>query len=857
MSEYEFENALKECSLLEFSQRLEISVSELQAMLSDIKFCDGVNNSKGHWESALLDFWIEAPKFSPAPDLNQLPHYEKLETWRNYAGAQGRSKPKKNGRINPTIDDYFPWKDLNKSKGWEILSGEIFYDQKNFEEYVEAFIRLHNEREADDWASYHRLLTSYIGVNEDGTIPDDRKTKSCLRAIMLGYLKTYEVVSGGNCLSCNSCVPDENFEKYTMEQRRKVVVKIGPETERLLDEAELFAERFPEETLIDELFIAIQKEQKEGRSLIQYVEGWSGRLLQDTPDHRSALIIRIKAMSEGFFEMQSQEFIGNAKRLVRLATDVHIAPTIWQLISESHKILPDEPDIYRIQIQLRDRLNKLNGIEESIKKLIKLLPNNLTNRPELVELYTRLEKMYTIAGVLEDLVKHQYCLTRLARLSTNTRQAINFYKPVIYTWEWEDILSEVNTCYGETDISAIIGVLLSWINQADNIVFQQRLDCVINYLEDNWLLVEEMTPYDAQLFVELIGFPSLDPYPKLLAYLSSSLLTHHPEKPKPAFKAALNALLKGESLSSEVLQIMTPLLLKHEEILERHESQLLFSNFAELFLPVNSDELEQWLIIFPIKFYCNADSRVQVHLLQSICQIKGPLSPVMYNELEKIIITNLQQQEVELSIHENWMLICNKSSEFTRRYVKRCLSLDVARPEFAELAFEVLLEMSDLHIHRKDLSILLEDIYAKKIKSASQRIVLSAEFFSTMRAYTNGDNILRSPTAESLHKLRRQINPQSTVNRADMLIAVIDFLCIQFRLSPGWMTPTALKAEAMCNANRFYEAHELSLRYPDLEIGREREPLQHVIKKRQPFVEERNAGVEIFDYQQILKNFFT
>ena len=61
----------------------------------------------------------------------------------------------------------------------------------------------------------------------------------------------------------------------------------------------------------------------------------------------------------------------------------------------------------------------------------------------------------------------------------------------------------------------------------------------------------------------------------------------------------------------------------------------------------------------------------------------------------------------------------------------------------------------------------------------------------------------------------------------------------------------------MCNANRFYEAHELSLRYPDLEIGREREPLQHVIKKRQPFVEERNAGVEIFDYQQILKNFFT
>ncbi len=853
VSEYEFENALKECSLLEFSQRLEISVSELQAMLSDIKFCDGVNNSKGHWESALLDFrWIEAPKFSPAPDLNQFPHYEKLEIWRNYAGAQSRSKPKRNGRINPTIDDYFPWRDLSKSKGWEILPGEAFYDQDNFEEYVEAFIRLHNEREADDWASYHRLLTSYIGVNEDGTIPDDRKTKSCLRAIMLGYLKTYEVVSGGNCLSCNSCVPDENFEKYTMEQRRKVVVKIGPETERLLDEAELFAERFPKETLIDELFVAIQNEQKEGRSLIQYVEGWSGRLLQDTPDHRSALIIRIKAMSEGFFEMQSQEFIGNAKRLIRLATDVHIAQTIWQLISESHKILPDEPDIYRVQIQLRDRLNKLNGIEESIKKLIKLLPNNLTNRPELVELYTRLEKMYTIAGVLENSDKHQRCLLRLARLSIDARQAMSYYKSVISLWEWEEIILEVNTCYGDTDISALVGALLSWIDQPNNVVFKQRVNHVLNYLQNTYSLVQEITSANAQLFIEFIGFSLLDPYPRLLAYFSSSLLTQQLKDPKPSLDAALNALSKGESLSSNVLQIMISLLLEYEGILELDESELIFSNFAKVFRPEKSDELEKWLRIFPVKLYCNAGSEIQIHLLQSICGIERYVTPRIYNKLEKIITLDLQKNEIEPLIHESWITLCKHSPESICRYIEQCLLSNFPKIELAESSFDILLEMSDSSFCGKRLQKLLEDICSQKTTCISQRIRLSSEFFNIGKDCI--ESCLQSPTAKSLHQLCRQFNPYSGVDRADMLVAVIDFVCIQFRFPPNWMTPMALKAEALCHAKRFREARELSLKYPNLNIGKEGS-IQYVLQKVQPLAEERSVGVETYDYQRILKTF--
>jgi hypothetical protein len=82
--------------------------------------------------------------------------------------------------------------------------------------------------------------------------------------------------------------------------------------------------------------------------------------------------------------------------------------------------------------------------------------------------------MYTIVGCSEDLVKHQYCLIRLARLSV--RQAINFYKPVIYTWEWKIYCREINTCHGETGYFSHNRVLLPGSpKQMGQLAFQQRL----------------------------------------------------------------------------------------------------------------------------------------------------------------------------------------------------------------------------------------------------------------------------------------------------------------------------------------------------------------------------------------------
>lgn len=469
VSQPEFVDALEKRDLLSLAQRLGMSLNELTAMLGDIKACEGHNNLNHRWHSDLLDFWwIEAPQFPPAPDLSpSVPEPERLEAWRDYAGARSRASKRtaqeraaKAKRREPTVDDWFSWKELNRSTGWEILPGNALNDPGNFEAYLAAFMALHDEREADDWTSYRRLLTSYVGVGEDGSILRSPKRKRCLRAVMLGYLKSYEVIRDGNCLSCNGCLPEENFEQYTMEQRRQVVVRLRPETEALLDQTERYIESFPAETLIQELFTAIQQEEAMGRSLTQYVEGWSGRLLQDTPDHHAALLIRLKAMIEGMFALQPQEFLANAKRLVRLSSTGDQGRVVWQCLADAQELLPDEPDLYQLQIQLCHRLNWPEEEAQRINRLIGMLKLDSSKQAEVIHLYTRLTELHAPDGILEDADQHQACLMALARLSSDALEATEFYTSAgIADWSWQDVLQEIEICSAQSQPSVVMGLL--------------------------------------------------------------------------------------------------------------------------------------------------------------------------------------------------------------------------------------------------------------------------------------------------------------------------------------------------------------------------------------------------------------
>lgn len=862
VSEREFTDALRNSTLLSFAQRLGMSVHELTALLHDIKACEG-SFQNGKWRGNLLDFWwIEAPKFSPAPNTNGLSRTEQLKEWRNYAGAskraskqEAKNRARRANRSQPTSDDWFSWKELNKPTGWEVLPGNAFYDRDHFEAYLEAFMSLHDEREADDWASYRRLLTAYVGVGEDGKISHHRQNR-CLRAVMLGYLKSYEVISGGNCLSCNCCVPDENFGQHTIQQRRQVVVRLRPETERLLDQAEDSAESLPPESLINQLFSAIQQEEAEGRSLIQYVEGWSGRLLQDTPDHRAALLIRLKAMIEGTFHLQPQEFIANAKRLVRLTINTDITQIMWQLMSQAHELLPDEPDIYRLQIQLCKRFQLPHGEEQSIQRLIALLRQDKRQqdlpRDELFESYVRLQELYAPASALENARQYQNCLIELTRLSTDVSTAINYYSAVVSNWSWEEVLQEARLC----NSVVTIGLLCAWVNNAGHQSAEQRTNQVVNYLAtEGWLKVEQILPDSVLQLVEVLGIASINIQPALAAHLANILLLQQQlQDSKLILKFALKAIIAGASLSKESLEKTVYLLIKRRGSLSAEETslQVIVSSLINSFKPETPDDFKKWVRSFSIELHAQASSLVFSNLLQAASQLSEQLDPSLLNQLEEQVFAELQREEPEGSIHHIWMKLCTNSLERLRRYIERCCSARFPKLEWAEAAFDDLLTIANFEC-RGDLETFLQDVCTQRQETLPRRIVLSAEFFNLMKAYISEQGKLREPTAESLHRLRRCLNPRSNVDRADMFIAAIDFLCNQFRLAPSWMTPLALKAEALCDANRFSEAHQLAVQHPQLEIGREREPLMQVIQRKQQFGQERSVSCEVYAYQRILE----
>lgn len=100
---------------------MEKTLTETVALLSDVKFSDGRLNARNHWESALLDTGFDVPKYPGVPDSDD------LTIWRNYAGAWKRVRPKRGGKTELTLDDWFPWEAVNKPVAWEVTPGPAFY----------------------------------------------------------------------------------------------------------------------------------------------------------------------------------------------------------------------------------------------------------------------------------------------------------------------------------------------------------------------------------------------------------------------------------------------------------------------------------------------------------------------------------------------------------------------------------------------------------------------------------------------------------------------------------------------------------------------------------------------------------
>lgn len=535
LSVEELHGLLASGDMFKLAQRLDLPLSEVAQMVSDMKQLNTSNS-----ERLLTYDWIATPHYGPAEGK------EDLQSWRTYAGARWRAageayeRAHKAGRKKPTLDDWFSWKELNRAQGWEILPGPALEREDDFQEYLGAFVALHDSRKRNDWAAYHRLLTDYIGAELNGEISASRRTR-CLRTVLLGYLKTYEVVVGESCLSCSNCVPDEQFTA-SIEERQRVIIRMSADLEQQLAALERLDRRMPDAARLTKLLNVVRREQAAGRSAVAYLQGLTNRLLQDVPTHRGALALRTTMILEGMLELHTTDLLALLQTLEQHADNADLT-AVAALVEHARRLLPQSMLLHKIRVRLAQRQGVASSEADAWADLLALLDSASKPRAnDLLSACTALANLYDPAGPLPDAERHEYYALRAARLAPDRTAAEPLYRRVVPAWDWERLEIQLNdgapVRWGNTEAA----LLLSIWGSANPEVRGERLATTLEQANIPW---EQWPLTDLAALYRLIPDPALGRAP-LLAGRLAARLTELPDIVRVARHIPEDAALEPE-----------------------------------------------------------------------------------------------------------------------------------------------------------------------------------------------------------------------------------------------------------------------------------------------------------------------
>jgi len=459
---------------LSFARFLGVSPSGLNSLLWDINRSDGFFEKvlgKNRWRSNLLDFWyIVAPRYGAAREIVS------IADWLKYAGARSRASKedaydracraqrssrseytKEKAVAKPTVEDWFA-REITEPQGWEILPGLALKDDVLFGEYLAAFMALHDRRKANDRASYRLLLTDYVGVEENGRIPLQKREKACLRAVMLGYLKTGEVVVGDNCGSCSRCVPNGDFEQ-DKEKREHVVERLGTELQDLLLQFEEKTTELPDKEIMLSFWHHVEASEKQGRSLRGYIEGWTGRVLTDSPEHKTVTWLRVYGMVKGYLPLHQQEACERALICLENVADNDELNMIWDIVSQYEHIMP--PDFPYALILRARACHRLSRFEEAKTLWYRLLDLELSGDMRY-QAHAALFLLTKPDGPFPEETQARKHAIHAARDVEEIDIMTIYYDAAAIQWKWEDFREEVLFHSETVNGKAISGKLLLW-----------------------------------------------------------------------------------------------------------------------------------------------------------------------------------------------------------------------------------------------------------------------------------------------------------------------------------------------------------------------------------------------------------
>jgi hypothetical protein len=884
VTEEEFREALVAPDLLPLAARLGTSVRELASLLSDIRSCDG-HRYGGRWIGDLLDYkLLMTPKYGPASGRNT------VATWREYAGARTRASKAKaverasrSGRDDPTLDDYFGWSELPRPAGWEVQLNADFTETL-LEEYLASFATLMADRERTDWDSYRRLLTGYIGVQTDGQIGEWTKPRNCLRAVMLGYLKSHEVIAGGDCRSCSFCVSEGDLDKYTVEQRREVVVRMSARAEELFEQVEQASAEFPDVDAIPALLAEIKAEEERGRSLVRYFEGWSARLLEDEPEHRAGILARIHVMKAGLVPVDGSELGSLASRLRRLLT-AEATPVVWDAVSDLHGLAPGEAETYLIQTAVKRTAGDNRGVLAATRVLLEATQAGTISpsAAEMSEVWLRVRELCAADGTLPDAALFREATIALARVSDDWRVSRDLYAEVFgsdlrgaeSSAEIEEELQTLGATKGRPSAAPVLGLLSVWIEIGGEGSRAERTRDVARWLEAHEGLLDALSVSAGAAGLAAVldqGVPV--EYPLAAVWAARCAVAGEEATTASASagaRLAVRTLSTGSHIDQETAEHLVRWVGQSEDVARVFRTSLLDDQLNDeergsVLETVLADPqydswttLDRWLELVEISpsfstrpaavlgLVRSANSLCMAHPRGAETCLSEQASSATLERLQTLVVSSLREHEKSREAHGELVSMLAAFPPSLAEYVEMCLTDERVPSELAEDGFMRLVATGD----RSSILALLRSIRGRPSVDLPQILRQAFRLFEALQGLFNtaGTHLFDRPESSEIAVLWSSLTPEARVEDADLFVTGIHELRKEW--NPAWMTPVAQEVEALVMARRYQEAEELAGKHPELTLGSDRRVAADWIAQARTWGEPRFAPSETTVLSQV------
>jgi len=764
-----------------------------------------------------------------------LPLHETYSLLNDIRMAEGRRD--NNGRWIPALLNFRG----SVTDGWEVQLGPLALDDARFPDYVAAFMAQHDARKQNDWEAYQRLLTDYIGVAADGTAAEQPQQR-CLRAVLLGYMASDEVVEGDWCGSCNRCVPDERFEA-DLENRQRRVRRMGQDVERLLRQLEGYVDTSPPTEVLTALFAAVEAERRRGSAIHEYLLGWTGRVLQDTPDHRGALWLRLQAMVQGVFDFagHAHEIEQHAARLARLTEGERDeeAERLLRLLDRVPESGRQSVVFYRIQADLCRRLNHPADEAAALEHIaaFQQRPGHGSDG-ELLAVYERLSTLYAPTGPVPTPDRFADCRRSLARLRTTPEVVAADYAPVVAAWSWSQVRDELRAheSASRAPLAFTLGLLSAWV-RADGAPYADRVAQVLDHLVQDDRVVAQLAEADERSLDDLFGEHEVRGHRPLAVAVMRRLMGHG--RTLEAIERAVHALTsrtpRGEA--TPIWQLLLDLLRTPQELerardvlrpfLEDPQRQAaLMSRLIPRYQFDSEPALRTWLSLFPPRLYATVP-RAALTVLRAAASALPPLAAQTREQLQLTVeaedllyqLIASGDERLQEEAHQLWLAHCEGRGEELVRYFVTLLDSDGDHAPRLEAVVDRLLAIGDRRaLHDCLLA------HAARLSERSPRLGALVTCTRLAHAYARlrGGIDALSDDARFAAELRSLFLEEGDPISAEMLLALLraDHAVAASR-RPALL---ALRLEALCRAGRFDEADALARRHEGLWV--ERSPTQ-------------------------------